>query len=434
MRTLLIGYIILMNLWGFALMGIDKWKAKRGRWRISEKALFLTAFLGGSIGSLVGIYLFRHKTRHLRFTIGIPVIMVLQLLAIIFFFIYRQEQLQSPSAAVSNELALIQELDETTIKNFVSYENMMAAESADSALPQAGPETTEAVKLFFQNFKYHLHSEEINGDTATVSVEIINIDTQALAKDLCRALTARSLNISSDSQSPKTLNDYYILLRDTLKNNTYDLTATTAYFHLKKSNNSWVIQADETLQDELVSGFISWLNDSGLLTPQEVLTICLDAFASLTADQWMDYLDVRDIFSTYSETYFSAVDQAYMEKIAEYFSYSIDSCTASGTASASAVLTITSIDMPCVLESYRAKLLKYARTSESITSDEAGLSDASARYLLESLREDARPATFQVNVTLDNDKPTWHLDISDELTNAFLGNIRGALEHFNSAA
>lgn len=67
------------NLLALVLCGIDKWKARRDRWRIPEKTLFLSAILGGSIGLLVGMHLFRHKTKHKSFTIGVPVIFILQL-------------------------------------------------------------------------------------------------------------------------------------------------------------------------------------------------------------------------------------------------------------------------------------------------------------------------------------------------------------------
>lgn len=428
MKIFLILYIVLMNVCGFALMGIDKWKAARGRWRISERTLFLTAILGGSIGTFVGMYLFRHKTRQLRFTIGIPVIWVLQLLILVLFSLCRQERLQSPSAAVGYELNLIQELDEDTIRSFVSYENMMNTPPASSDI---GPETAEAVKLFFQNFKYHLHSEHISGDTATVTAEIINLDTKALAKDLCLALTAHNINLTPDIQSPQTMNDYFTLLRDTLKENTYELTATTAYFHLQKRDQIWVIQSDETLQDELVSGFISWMHDSSLVTPKEILTIYLDEFSSLNGEEWMEYVKAEDIFSTGSETYYPSIDACYMEKIAEFFSYSIIQCETQGDT-CTAEITVTTIDMPRILAAYKEKLVDYAHTSESITSDDAALTDASAQYLLESLQEQAQAAQFPVTVTLTNDGHTWQLNITQELTNAFLGDIAGALEQFNA--
>lgn len=72
-------YLGIINIAGFAMMGIDKLKAKRHEFRIPEAALFLVAVAGGSIGSIIGMYTFRHKTKHLSFTIGMPVILVLQI-------------------------------------------------------------------------------------------------------------------------------------------------------------------------------------------------------------------------------------------------------------------------------------------------------------------------------------------------------------------
>ena len=75
-------YIIVINLIGFLMMLIDKNKAKKGSYRISEKAIFVTALLLGGIGVYVGMYKFRHKTKHLSFTIGIPVCIVLNIISI----------------------------------------------------------------------------------------------------------------------------------------------------------------------------------------------------------------------------------------------------------------------------------------------------------------------------------------------------------------
>ena len=77
-------YLIIINASGFLLMLADKLKAKRGAWRIPEATLIGVAAIGGSIGSLIGMKLFRHKTRHLKFTIGIPLILALQIVAVIF--------------------------------------------------------------------------------------------------------------------------------------------------------------------------------------------------------------------------------------------------------------------------------------------------------------------------------------------------------------
>ena len=71
-------YLIIINASGFLLMLADKQKARSGAWRIPEATLMWVAVFGGSLGSLLGMYLFRHKTRHIKFTFGIPLILALQ--------------------------------------------------------------------------------------------------------------------------------------------------------------------------------------------------------------------------------------------------------------------------------------------------------------------------------------------------------------------
>ena len=66
-------------------MFLDKQKAKRGKWRISEKTLFLFAIIGGSLGSTLGMHLFRHKTKHWYFKLGMPLILIIQIILIIYF-------------------------------------------------------------------------------------------------------------------------------------------------------------------------------------------------------------------------------------------------------------------------------------------------------------------------------------------------------------
>lgn len=79
-------YLLIVNALGFLLMLIDKRKAIRHRWRIPEKTLFLTAAIGGSVGSIMGMYTFRHKTKHLQFTLGLPAILIVQLILAFVFF------------------------------------------------------------------------------------------------------------------------------------------------------------------------------------------------------------------------------------------------------------------------------------------------------------------------------------------------------------
>lgn len=78
MRSLVL-YMAALNIVAFLAMGIDKYKAQRHKWRISEASLFVLGLIGGGIGVYVGMGLFHHKTKHLKFTIGIPLVIILNI-------------------------------------------------------------------------------------------------------------------------------------------------------------------------------------------------------------------------------------------------------------------------------------------------------------------------------------------------------------------
>lgn len=88
MTKLLLIYLLIINALGFLLMLVDKVKARKNKWRISERTLMGVAALGGSIGCLTGMYTVRHKTQHLKFTVGIPVILALQAVGAVFLLAY----------------------------------------------------------------------------------------------------------------------------------------------------------------------------------------------------------------------------------------------------------------------------------------------------------------------------------------------------------
>lgn len=83
----LLCYLLIMNLLGFSSMGIDKKRAKAKEWRIQERTLFLIAFFGGSLGSLLGMKVFHHKTKHKKFQILIPVYLLFQIIVGIFYIV-----------------------------------------------------------------------------------------------------------------------------------------------------------------------------------------------------------------------------------------------------------------------------------------------------------------------------------------------------------
>ncbi|MCQ2524576.1 MAG: DUF1294 domain-containing protein [Lachnospiraceae bacterium] len=86
MHTLIwiLSYVVLINLLGFIIMGVDKNRARNHDWRIAESTFFIVAVIGGSLGCILGMYAFRHKTRHWYFKFGLPAILIIQLAIIIY--------------------------------------------------------------------------------------------------------------------------------------------------------------------------------------------------------------------------------------------------------------------------------------------------------------------------------------------------------------
>jgi len=87
MKNLILIIILVMSIFSFAAMGIDKKRAQNGKWRISEKALFLFALLGGAIGGTAGMLIFRHKTKHWYFKFGFPILAIVQAAACVYFLL-----------------------------------------------------------------------------------------------------------------------------------------------------------------------------------------------------------------------------------------------------------------------------------------------------------------------------------------------------------
>lgn len=89
MTRLILIYLLIINAAGFLLMLVDKFKAKKNLWRIPEATLIGVAAAGGSVGALLGMYAVRHKTKHLKFTLGIPLILAVQVVCVVWLLVLK---------------------------------------------------------------------------------------------------------------------------------------------------------------------------------------------------------------------------------------------------------------------------------------------------------------------------------------------------------
>lgn len=335
-----------------------------------------------------------------------------------------------PEKAVRQEMDLIQKLDETAIKSLISYEDIRLSNSAPLEI---GDETTEAVKLFFKNFKYKIRSSSVSDDktTATVELDITNLDAEELAKDLCCAMIKDSV-IQAGSSQPEGLASSFALMKDCLENNTYDLVTTSATVSLTYTDDSWVIQESPELEDALVGGLVSYLRDPYLLSPTEVLECTLEPFAGFSAEEWKNYLELDDVFSTGSSLA-SRMDEIVAEQIAQFFSFDIGSVTEDNDT-ASASVTITSLDLPEIISQCRTSLLEYAQTTESIRATDEEISQKAAEYLLAALESNTSSTESTITIPLINNGHAWEVLLDETFSDALLGGMDVALENLYADA
>ena len=78
-------YLLVINIIGFLIMWLDKRRAKKGQWRIPEKTIFIITGLGGGIGTIAGMYVFRHKTQKVAFVVGLPIITILEIILALYY-------------------------------------------------------------------------------------------------------------------------------------------------------------------------------------------------------------------------------------------------------------------------------------------------------------------------------------------------------------
>ena len=330
----------------------------------------------------------------------------------------------APEKAVRQEMDRIQKLDESTIKAFVSYEDIRLSQSAPLEI---GSETTEAIRLFFQNFKYRIRSSSVSSDgqTATVELNITNLDAKMLAKDLCRSMIQASTSQEGEEE-PESLVSSFALMKKCLEENDYPLVTTAATVHLSRQNGEWIIPEDSRLEDQLAGGLVSYLRDPYLLPPDDVLECTLAPFADFTAEQWIRYLKLDDVFDTGSDLA-GEIDAALAQQIARFFSYEITDVSQNGDYAAAQV-TISSLDLSKVLSGCRQSLLDYAETTASIRATDAEIRQKAAEYLLSALQTNEDSVENTLTIHLSNNGYSWTVLMDETFADALLGGVDVAVD------
>lgn len=182
---MLLYYIIGVNILTFFVYGIDKWQAKKGKWRISEATLLLLAIIGGSIGAWLGMKVWHHKTMHKKFKYGVPAILIIQIILIGYSNFTPNV---SPSSDVQMEDTLrtiTAEMAFEGVNNYChrEYDWSVAKDNPDIMYLTMGEETDSTYQVVFRSYTgafVHFYIDKTNGTTKMVEkVSSLNVEEDA---------------------------------------------------------------------------------------------------------------------------------------------------------------------------------------------------------------------------------------------------------------
>ncbi|MBS6195647.1 MAG: DUF1294 domain-containing protein [Clostridiales bacterium] len=430
---LLLLYLASVNLAGLGLFGLDKYRAVKNKWRIRESTLFLLALLGGSPGCLVGMYLFHHKTRHKKFTIGIPLILVLELVLgglACQYFHNRIPYQQDPEKLVEHELSLLKSSDPKTVEQYLSYQDIFPTESADKTISY---EVESVFTEFFKDFSYKIKKVSTKENTAQVTVALTTMDGQKLAKEYSRRTLVKQIqNSASPSTVEFSLEDCYLLLGTVLKENSFEPVTSEYTVSLTREGKIWSIASPGDFESALTGDFASYVSDVNLFTPSEIISIHLDTLKNFDSEQLSRYMALDTIFSGDTE-YRRTISRALASQLLTYLDYTITSETISPDGSTAAVeMELTSYDCHSMMNQYREKVMEYTKTAQALQDGISGRLTKAGELLISCISENTVAATTAFTIELHNDGANWTLEMNDEITQALLGNINEAIQEISA--
>ena len=182
---MLLYYIVGVNILAFLVYGIDKWRAKKGKWRISEATLLLLAVIGGSIGAWLGMKVWHHKTMHKKFKYGVPAVLIIQIILIGYCNFTPNV---SPSSDVQMEDTLrtiTAEMAFEGVNNYCQqeYDWSVAKDNPDIMYLQMGEETDSTYQVVYRSYTgafVHFYIDKTNGTTKMVEkVPSLNVEEDA---------------------------------------------------------------------------------------------------------------------------------------------------------------------------------------------------------------------------------------------------------------
>ena len=422
-------YLVLINLAGFAAFGIDKYRARHNLWRIRESSLLLLALAGGAIGCLAGMYLFRHKTLHRKFTIGIPVILALELILAGSVFYWYEKHIpyqQNPKKLVSHELSLLQQTDTASVSVLLNYADIFPSATSEAPIPD---EILQIFVDFYRSFSYKITNVQTNDNTSTVSVRLNTLDGRQVAREYSRSVLVKQIqNSASPATVEFSLEDCYLLLKNVLDTCTFTSVPSDYTISLTRKDQIWSIDSPTKLALAVTGNFASHVSDADLFSPSEIAEIYLDTIQGFDSEQLSRYLSLDNLFIGDAE-YKREISRALARQLLTYLDYSIvsEEITEEGM-DADVNITLTSCDCSSMMNQYQQEVIAYTDTAQALQDGISGRLNTANRLLVKAITENTESISTPVTMHMHNDGSGWKPEMNDEMGEALLGNISDAVK------
>lgn len=395
MKKFFLIYFLIINLVGFFLFAVDKYKARHHLWRVPERVLFFIALLGGTPGSLAAMYLFRHKTRHRKFVIGLPLILILQILGFSFL------------TGCSSEKKLLQSEVEMYLSD--TKKNLSSEKSVSDLLKQASlPVNDQEISFYcsyFRHLQFQIGSPKITDNQAIVPVTFTHPDNSQLATIFMEGMIRSALHQQASSENTS-LNPAN-LLENSFQNETIALDTTTVDFILTKDKNTWTLSADSDEIWDFLSGLTENLQNSRLLSPEKTVSVFLDTLSDFSTEEWISFFQLNDLAS-------DELLRILVERLQNDFSYQItDSQIQSDTAEVT--VSLTSSDFLPSIEDFKKQAEKYTSSVQALEDGETGRADNLSNLLFQILSSDSSTKEQTLVIPLLNDGYGWTIQNPDQL-------------------
>lgn len=331
-----------------------------------------------------------------------------------------QSQKTEIKEVVTKELDLLKNLDSATTQKYISYQELFPDTTDTSDL---SPEIKEVFSLFFKDFNYKILEIQIDPETqsADVTIRLTTIDSRTLARDFKKSFLQQAILYSADSTTRKdkpevsSLEGHYLLLNQLLKENTYKPTETNCTMHLTYADDQWRIIRNQTLENQLVGGLLTYLSDPDLLTPEETLEVYLNTIKNMDTETLADYFGISSLLHT-DDPARDQLAQALLEQIHKHFDYRIGS---SDTDSYTSTINVTLItfDRDSLMEQYQKDLKEYMSTADAVIDGEEGRINKSHSLLLNAIQNNQECKESEVTLSMSNDGYSWRLEDNSLIAN-----------------